>query len=214
MTLSRTFIAAVLGAAALTTGTLATGGALALQAAHARAPVSLDLVSASGQCTVTWKKDGVAFEPLAPGDVPGSFAMTGGTGTVSFDLAALTDPVALARSMRIEGTFKGGFTYTDPAGRTVEVSDGQYTLPVGSVSYLVKSPAAPAGVRMTTHVYDGTAAFEPTVTSVMPPKVGVRTTGLTTNITPEFAQVLNDTFGPGSVTSGAPVATCTGSATT
>ncbi|MEU1307716.1 hypothetical protein ABZ419_02290 [Streptomyces cinnamoneus] len=207
MPMLRTWIA-ILGAAAVT------GALVFSQTAHARAPITLTVAQASGECSVSWKKEGVAFKALTPGSGPSSFAFSDLVGTVSADLAYANDPVLLARSISITATFKGGFTLTDGSGHSLQISDGQGTFPFGGSSYLVKTTANPAGTRIPVYTYADLPLPAPGIPSLLPPKVNVKITDAKVNVTPEFANALNDTFGSGTAESGTPFGSCSGTATT
>ncbi|WP_171163525.1 hypothetical protein [Streptomyces sp. I05A-00742] len=207
MRISRTVVA-VLGAAALA------AAAITVQSAHAHAPVTLNVLQASGECSVSWKNPGLTLKATDPGHDSSSYALTNGAGTVTIDLGQAADPVALAQSVSVGGSFSGGFTLTDASGRSLTVSDGQGTLPTGGATYLVKTPAAPAGTRLPVYTYESPAVLVPQVSSVLPPKVGVEVPEVKVAVAPEFAQAVNDTFGPGTVADGTPFGTCTATITT
>ncbi|GAA0416733.1 hypothetical protein GCM10010357_42660 [Streptomyces luteireticuli] len=183
-------------------------------AAHARVPVTLNVTQSNGNCNVSWTKPGLTFTPATPGTGTSSYALTNGTGTVTIDLAQATDPVALAKSVSMGGSFSGGFTLTDAAGRSLQISDGQATAPTGGASYVVRTPSRPAGVRIPVYVYESPTMLVPQVSSLLPPKVSVAVTEAKVDVTPEFAQALNTTFGAGTVSSGAPFGSCTANVVT
>lgn len=208
MRISRTTLA-VRGAASPAATAVTTG-----PTAAARAPVNLDVAQASGECRVSWQKPEPTFKPAAPGPGASSYALLNGAGTVTIDLAYATDPVALARSVSIGGSFSGGFTLTDAAGHTLEISDGQATTPTGGATYVVRTPAQPAGTRIPVYAYESPALLAPRVSSLLPPKVGVDVTEVKVDVTPEFAEALNSTFGAGTIAGGTPFGSCVATVTT
>ncbi|MFE2410140.1 hypothetical protein ACFXDE_17565 [Kitasatospora sp. NPDC059408] len=188
--------------------------ALVVRVAVAEAPVSLTVAHGSGECTFDWTKEGVAFTPTAPGKAPGSYAVSDIKGTVTVDMAA-PDPLSFARSATVDGRFKGGFTLKDAAGHFVQVSEGQGSAPAGKGEFLVKTSADGAGTRMPVYALkDASDALDPSIVSMVPPRVKLNVLPIEMVLTPEFARTLNDTFGPDSANPGQPYGICSAQITT
>ncbi|MER7849504.1 hypothetical protein ABTZ03_36835 [Kitasatospora sp. NPDC096077] len=192
---------------------LAVGG-IACQVAAADTPVTVRVNHFEADCAVTWAKDGVSLRPTIPGTGPSSYALTDGEGTVTFDLGSLNNPVALANSINARGTFHGGFLLVDRAGHFVEAVDGEGTLPTGEPALYVRTDADPVARPTPVVTYAEVPLLVPTVSPLDPFELTVRVPQAKFDITPEFAKVLNDTFGTGSAQPGTPWATCSGSITT
>ncbi|MBH1937663.1 hypothetical protein I5Q34_25900 [Streptomyces sp. AV19] len=183
---------------------------VAAQTVQARVPVAVPFAQGEGQCSVVWKKAGVTFKALSEGKDATSYPVTDGTGTVNIDLALIGDVTALAKSISVVGSVKGGFRLTDAEGHFVEISDPEGTLPLGGSSYIVKTNSSPEGVRTPVYTYAGLPELVPTVSSVVPPVVGVELADAQLNLTPEFARILNDAFGAGSAQEGTLFGSCAG----
>ncbi|MEV6978444.1 hypothetical protein [Kitasatospora sp. NPDC093806] len=206
MTMRRSMLLAGAGALAIT--------ALVARVALAEAPVSLTIARGRGDCSFDWVKEGVTFTPATPGRAPRTFEVSDVKGTVTVDLTA-PDPISFARSATVEGSFKGGFTLKDAAGHFVEISEGKGSAPVGKGEFLVKTSADIEGTRMPVYTLrDASDALDPSIVSVVPPKVKVNVLPIETVLTYEFAQTLNRAFGPGSATAAEPFGICSGKITT
>ncbi|MEV6977569.1 hypothetical protein [Kitasatospora sp. NPDC093806] len=199
--MSRRTILAIASATVLT--------AAAAPFAFAGSFVTVPLGTGAAECRLAWQKDGVTFKPFLPGSDPTAFRLVGATGTATIDLASVGNPIALANSVYIRATTRGGFTLTDAAGHYVQIStsDGSLT---GDTSFTVQTALDPAGTRMS--VFD--IAARPTITgdvrSVVPPRVDLALSDARLSVQPEFANAVNEAFGPGSMAPGDLLATCTG----
>ncbi|MFJ1796315.1 hypothetical protein [Kitasatospora griseola] len=63
-----------------------------------------------------------------PGSSSSAYRLVDGTGTFTVDLAAAGNPVALANSVHLRGAAKSGFSLTDAAGHSVQLSAPGVTL--------------------------------------------------------------------------------------
>ncbi|MCC3778526.1 hypothetical protein [Streptomyces sp. UNOB3_S3] len=194
-----------------------TGAAVTGWAAFVPDPVSLTAEGAKGECAVSWRKPGVVFAPLTPGAGPGSFATTDGTGRVEIagegDLPSLVaDSAALTRAITITGEAKGGFSLRDGAGNVIEASDPEIprsaeNLLQGVLTFVVKTPADPAGTRTPAFTYVPSGPLSPQLELMPTPRVTIPLT-IALTVTPQFAAALNTAFGEGSVKSGDAFGTC------
>ncbi|MBH1937718.1 hypothetical protein I5Q34_26180 [Streptomyces sp. AV19] len=195
---------------------LLTGTLIAGRLAYASDTVSFNVPSVSGECPVSWTKTGVTFQATVPGRTPSSFTLEGGTGTVDVagdPIALALDPAKLSDAVALTVNLTSGFTLSDGKGNVVELSGGQAKAPTGGLTYLVRHPADPSGVRMAALDYPLPAKLNPMLVSTLPVELTMdATTDLT--ITPEFAKVLNDAFGTGSASGGQTFGSCTGHAAT
>ncbi|MEV0323619.1 hypothetical protein ACIBKX_13545 [Streptomyces sp. NPDC050658] len=180
--------------------------------AYADAGVSLPLGSGGGQCSLEWSKPGITMGSWKPAEgISGpSAAFTAATGTLnlSADPTTLLTPEALAAATTLTTEANGGFAFDNGRGVLVEVSSPNATLPAGTVSLLVKSPAHPDGVRIPAFQYDTPTTFTPKVDSLLPLKVSVALDGIKATMTPELAAELNTTFGAETAAAGDTLGVC------
>ncbi|WP_171172355.1 hypothetical protein [Streptomyces sp. I05A-00742] len=196
-------------------------GALTLTAvsavAYAQGPIPVAVGSGSAECSLTWSKPGITLSSPSPAsDITGpSTAFTDATGQllINADPASLTTPSALASAITLAASGTGGFTFTNALGTKVDVSAPDAALPQGQVTFVVKTPTMPQGVRMPAFEYSIPTNFAPELTSLLPLQVKVHVDGLTSKLTPGFATVLNNTFGPGTATGGDVLGTCSADVT-
>ncbi|MFE4974332.1 hypothetical protein ACFRAR_19760 [Kitasatospora sp. NPDC056651] len=180
--------------------------------AYAGAPVTLNMATGSADCTVLWTKDGVAFKPLTPGSNATAFRDADATGTVTIDLTAVGNPVTLANSVYIRTAAKGGFTLTDAAGHYVQVSNLEGSLS-GDSTFVVQTSSDPAGTRLPVYNIPARPQISPDVQSVVPPRVDLALSDIRMRVLPEFANVMNATFGDNSIQPGELLGTCTAQTT-
>ncbi|MEU2872391.1 hypothetical protein ABZ769_24785 [Streptomyces olivoreticuli] len=184
--------------------------------AYVQAPITFQVASATGECAVSWQAPGVTFQAQIPARNtagPG-MAFTGGSGQLNVNADVLpSDPAALAKVITMDVGATGGFTLQDRRGGKVEVSDLDAVLPLGDATFTVRSTAHPDRTRIPV-VTDTSSTLDPKLTRIVPPQLAVHLTGLRAVITPEFAQVLNETFGPGTAKSGDAFGVCNGDVTT
>ncbi|MGA5131421.1 hypothetical protein ACPCTO_16575 [Streptomyces olivoreticuli] len=186
--------------------------------AYALADVTLNIASGSGECAISWTTPGVTFHAqIPPKDTtkPGA-AFTGGTGQFSINAdpaTVINNPVALAAAIDISAQGIGGFTLSNAQGKVVDVSAPAARFPVGGATFLVKSPAHAEGTRIPVFAYSAPAKLEPTLT-LAPLRATAHYAGLEVNISPEFAQILNESFGPATAKSGDAFGVCSGDVTT
>ncbi|MEU7106424.1 hypothetical protein ABZ951_15410 [Streptomyces sp. NPDC046215] len=185
--------------------------------AYAYAPTVLKVTSLTGECVYVSKAPGVTFEARTPGEGTTwpAVAFTGQSGLLNLnaDPAAVAgDPAALAEAIDMRFLAKGGFLLKNGQGKVVEILDPEARLPAGGASAVVKSAADPVGTRIPTFAYAAPPTLEPKL-SLTPLKAAVRLMNLDVNVTPEFAKVLNDTFGTGTAKVGDAFGVCTGELT-
>ncbi|MFI1255098.1 hypothetical protein ACH4U6_15090 [Streptomyces netropsis] len=92
------------------------------------------------------------------------------------------------------------------------MSDHQVKIPLGGFTSLVRTPADPAGTRIAALDYPVAAKLSPALTSVLPPEVAVDGTA-DINATPDFAKLVNDAFGAGTMGGSEAFGTCGGRVT-
>ncbi|MFD8994634.1 hypothetical protein [Streptomyces abikoensis] len=194
-----------------------TGAAVTGWAAFVPDPISLKSEGTRGECAVSWRKPGVVFAPLTPGAASGSFATTDGTARIEIagegDLPSLAaDPAALTRAITVTNAAKGGFSLRDRAGNVIEASDPEIpssaeNLLQGVLTFLVRTPADPAGSRTPAFTYVPSGSLPPQLELMPTPKVTIPFT-IALSVTPQFAAALNTAFGEGAVKSGDAFGTC------
>ncbi|MFG2915613.1 hypothetical protein ACGF0D_22345 [Kitasatospora sp. NPDC048298] len=176
--------------------------------AYAGAPVTLNMATGSADCTVSWTKDGVTFKPLTPGSNASAFLDKDATGTVTIDLTAAGNPVTLANSVYIRTAAKGGFTLTDTSGHYVQATNLEGSLS-GDSTFVVQTSSDPAGTRIPVYNIPTRPQITPFVQSVVPPRVDLALSDIRMSVLPEFATVMNQAFGDGSIQPGDRFGTCT-----
>ncbi|MET8544550.1 hypothetical protein ABZW03_28495 [Kitasatospora sp. NPDC004799] len=188
-------------------------GAVALaHVAFAGAPVTLAMGTGSAECTLSWAKEGVTFRALTPGSAGSSFRDVNATGTVTIDLTAVGNPVGLANSVYIRTAAKGGFTLTDAAGHYVQVSNLEGSLS-GDSTFVVQTGSDPAGTRIPVYDIPTRPQISPDVQSVVPPRVNLALSDIRMSVLPEFATVMNQTFGDNTIQPGDQLGVCTAQTT-
>ncbi|MEU1285863.1 hypothetical protein [Kitasatospora sp. NPDC005856] len=188
-------------------------GTLALaHVAFAGASVTMNMSTGSAECTLSWAKDGVTFKALTPGAGASSFRDVNATGTVTVDLTSVGDPVSLANSVYIRTAAKGGFTLTDASGNYVQVSNLEGSLS-GDSTFVVQTSSDPAGARIPVYDIPTRPQISPDVQSVVPPRVDLALSDIRMSVLPEFATVMNQTFGDGTIQPGDQLGTCTAETT-
>ncbi|MFF9016137.1 hypothetical protein ACF09C_24620 [Streptomyces sp. NPDC014870] len=192
----------ILAVAALACGGLAAGAALA------DTPVTLTVGHASGECAVSWQKDGIGFVALPAGSSARSIGVSDGVGTISADLSQFANPGALAKTVTFVGTFKAHFVLYNSSGGYVELSDGQATLPAGPGNLLVKTGSNPSGTRMSVFDYAKTPTITAERASMVPPSLAFKVGDVQMSVTAEFAKVVNDNLGAGTIEAGTRFGTC------
>ncbi|MER7770970.1 hypothetical protein [Kitasatospora sp. NPDC096140] len=192
--------------------TVLTAAAAAAPFCFAGTSVTLPLGSGGAECELAWKKDGVTFRALTPGSSPTAFRLVDATGTATIDLASVGNPVALANSVYIRATTKGGFALTDAAGHYVQISNSDGSL-TGDTTFVVQTTVDPAGTRMPVLNVAARPTITPDVRSVVPPRVDLALSDARLSVQPEFADAVNEAFGAGSVAPGDLLATCGGTVT-
>lgn len=185
--------------------------------AYAYAPTVLKVTSLTGECVYVSKAPGVTFEARTPAKDATwpAMALTGRSGLLNLNAdpaAVAADPASLAKAIDMRFLTKGGFVLKNAQGRTVEILDPDVRLPAGGASAVVKSAADPAGARIPAFAYAAPPTLEPKL-ALMPLKATVRLMNLDVNVTPQFAKVLNDTFGAGTAKEGDAFGVCTGELT-
>ncbi|MEU2512363.1 hypothetical protein [Streptomyces syringium] len=185
--------------------------------AYAYAPTVLKVTSLAGECVYVSKAPGVTFEARTPGKDATwpAVAFTGRSGLLNLKAdpaAVVADPASLAKAIDMRFLTQGAFVLKNAQGKVVEILDPEAMLPSGGASAVVKSAADPAGARIPTFAYAAPPTLEPKL-SLMPLKATVRLMNLDVNVTPEFAKVLNDTFGAGTAKGGDAFGVCTGELT-
>ncbi|MFF4923492.1 hypothetical protein ACFY4B_23160 [Kitasatospora sp. NPDC001261] len=184
-------------------------GTIALaHVAFAGAPVTLNMATGSAECTLTWAKPGITFKALTPGGNAASFRDVDATGTVTIDLTSVGNPVTLANSVYIRTAAKGGFTLTDASGHYVQVSNLEGSLS-GDSTFVVQTSSDPAGTRLPVYNIPTRPRISPDVQSVLPPRVNLALSDIWMSVLPEFATVMNQTFGDGTLRPGDQLGTCT-----
>lgn len=176
--------------------------------AFAGAPVTLNMGTGSAECVLSWAKDGVTFKALTPGSAASSFRDVDATGTVTIDLTSVGNPVALANSVYIRTAAKGGFTLTDAAGHYVQVTNLEGSLS-GDSTFVVQTSTDPAGSRIPVYDIPARPQITPMVQSVVPPRVDLALSDIRMVVLPEFATVMNRTFGDNTLQPGDQLGTCT-----
>ncbi|MFE7095152.1 hypothetical protein [Streptomyces erythrochromogenes] len=184
-------------------------------AAYAVGPLALQVGEGGGTCTISWTKSGITVSSPTPApDVPApSAAFTDASGQLILkgDPAQLiTDPTALAAAVTLGVSAKGQISFTNTLGTRVDVSDPNAALPTGDVTFAVKSPANPNGIRMPAFRYTAPTKFSPELKQLLPLHATVKVEGLTLQMTPQFAEVLNTSFGPGTASDGDTFGACSG----
>ncbi|MFJ6617933.1 hypothetical protein ACIQOW_10240 [Kitasatospora sp. NPDC091335] len=188
------------------------GAVVLATVAYAGAPVTLNMATGSADCTVSWTKDGVTFKPLTPGSSASAFLDKDATGTVTIDLTAVGNPVTLANSVYIRTAAKGGFSLTDAAGHYVQATNLEGSLS-GDSTFVVQTGSDPAGTRIPVYDIPTRPQITPDVQSLVPPRVDLALSDIRMIVLPEFATVMNQTFGDGTIQPGDQLGTCTAQTT-
>ncbi|MFB7213198.1 hypothetical protein [Streptomyces sp. NPDC056255] len=197
----------------VTSATVLTTAVAAAPISFAGTSVTLSLGTGVAECELTWKRASVVFKALIPGSGPTAFRLVDATGTATIDLASVGNPIALANSVYIRATTRGGFTLTDAAGHYVQVSNGDGSL-TGDSTFTVQTTVDPAGTRMPVFNIAARPKITPDVRSVVPPRVNLSLSDVRVSVQPEFANAVNEALGADSVEPGDALATCSGTATT
>ncbi|MBD0669194.1 hypothetical protein [Streptomyces sp. CBMA156] len=188
------------------------GAVVLATVAYAGAPVTLNMATGSADCTVSWTKDGVTFKPLTPGSSASAFLDKDATGTVTIDLTAVGNPVTLANSVYIRTAAKGGFSLTDASGHYVQATNLEGSLS-GDSTFVVQTSSDPAGTRIPVYDIPTRPQITPDVQSLVPPRVDLALSDIRMIVLPEFATVMNQTFGDGTIQPGDQLGTCTAQTT-
>ncbi|MFF0206168.1 hypothetical protein [Streptomyces sp. NPDC005017] len=184
-------------------------------AAYAVGPLALQVGEGGGACAISWAKSGITVSSATPTpDLPApSAAFTGASGQLILkgDPAELiTDPEALAAAVTLGVSATGQVSFVNALGTRVDVSDPNAALPTGDVTFVVKSPANPDGIRIPAFQYSAPEKFSPELKQLLPLHAAVNVEGLTLRMTPQFAEVLNTSFGLGTASGGDTFGTCSG----
>ncbi|MEU3564005.1 hypothetical protein [Kitasatospora sp. NPDC006786] len=106
----------------------------------------------------------------------------------------------------------GTIALTDAAGHDVRVSNLEGSLS-GASTFVVRTSSDPAGARIPVYNIPARPLISPDVQSVVPPRVHLALSDIRMSVLPEFATVMNQTFGDGTIQPGDRLGTCTAETT-